>query len=316
MNHFAGIFAIEMLLLYGISTVGFIARKVKILNEHATAVLTQLILYITLPALILYSLDTSFSLTILHEFIWLVLLSFVAMTGAIIIAAWMGKQATLPQNQLHVYKSLIIFGNQGFIGYAVIYILFQEQGIFYLTIFNIYYLILIWTYGIYLFTKQAASIDWKKIFLNPGILSTLIGLFFLFSPLSIPTRFGLTLESIGTMTIPLSMIVIGCLIDDIDLKRIKKVLRNRYIWQAALMKLLIIPLLLIPFYLFQLPFPLLATAVIVAGMPAASTISLYAQKFGGDSYFASIGVLITTFLCIFTVPLLYIIVYLLYYLID
>lgn len=312
MNGFTAIFAIEMLLLYGISTIGFIARKLDILNEHATTVLTQLILYITLPSLILFSLDIPFSFTIVKEFLWLLVMSFVAMTGAIIIAAWMRKRADLPASQTKVYEGLIIFGNQGFIGYAVIYILFQEQGIIYLTIFNIYYLILIWTYGIYLFTKQAKTIDWKKIFLNPGILSTLIGLLFLFTPLYFPARIGATLESVGTMTIPLSMMVIGCLIADIDLKRITAFLRNRYIWLSSFMKLLFIPLLLLPFYFANVSFPLLATAVIVSGMPAASTISLYAQKFGSDSYFASIGVLVTTFLCVFTIPVLYVIVNFLY----
>lgn len=309
MNHFASLFAIEMLLLYGISLIGFIARKIKVFNEHAVTVLTQLILYITLPALILYSLDITFSLTILHEFLWLIGLSFVSMTGAIILASWLGKLITLPHHQKHVFKGIIIFGNQGFIGYAIMYILFQEQGVLYLTIFNIYYLILIWTYGIYLFTKQAATIDWKNIFLNPGIISTVLGLICFLTPLSIPKQIGLTLHSIGTMTVPLSMMVIGCLIADIDFKQITQYLRNYYLWLASLLKLLLIPLLLLPFVYFELAFPLLATAVIVSGMPTASTMSLYAQKFGGDSYFASIGVLITTCLCIVTVPLLYLIVY-------
>lgn len=312
MNEFTEIFAIEMLLLYGISALGFIACKVGILNQHATTVLTQLILYITLPSLILVSLDIPFSFTLVKEFLWLFFMSFVAMTGAILVAAWMRKRADLPESRAKVYESLMIFGNQGFIGYAVIYILFQDQGIIYLTIFNIYYLILIWTYGIYLFTKKANTIDWKKIFLNPGIISTLVGLLLLFSPLSIPNRIEATLESIGAMTIPLSMMVIGCLVAGIDLKRMSAFLRNRYIWKSAFMRLLLIPTLLLPFYFANVSFPLLATAVIVTGMPAASTISLYAQKFGSDSYFASIGVLVTTFLCVFTIPILYMAVNFLY----
>ena len=73
---------------------------------------------------------------------------------SVILASWLRRKATLPEKQKTVYESLIIFGNQGFIGFAIIYLLMAEQGIFYLTIFNICYLILIWTYGIYLFTKR------------------------------------------------------------------------------------------------------------------------------------------------------------------
>ncbi|MDM5331569.1 hypothetical protein [Neobacillus sp. CF12] len=58
-----GEFIQEMLLIYGLALLGFVSRRTLILNEHANEVLTQLILYIRLPALILYSLDISFSLT-------------------------------------------------------------------------------------------------------------------------------------------------------------------------------------------------------------------------------------------------------------
>jgi malate permease and related proteins len=66
-----GVFLQEMLMLYGIAVVGFFARKSGILKENANDVFTQLILYITLPALILFSLDISFSFTLVKEFLWL-----------------------------------------------------------------------------------------------------------------------------------------------------------------------------------------------------------------------------------------------------
>src|SRR5690625_6187624 len=81
----------------------------------------------------------------------------------------------------------MIFGNEGFIGFAFCYILMSDQGIIYLTLFNICYLVLIWTYGIYLFTKKEQIENWRILFLNPGILATLIGLCILFLPFSLPT---------------------------------------------------------------------------------------------------------------------------------
>ncbi|MBP1914468.1 putative permease [Lederbergia galactosidilyticus] len=312
MANFMESFLQEMMILYGIAILGFLTRKKEILNKHATTVLTQLILYITLPSLILFSLNLTFSFSMIKQFIWLISMSFIAMILAMLLSAWMRKQAKLPEQQKKVYESLILFGNQGFIGYAVIYALFHEQGIIYLTIFNIFYLILIWTYGIYLFTKDAKKIDWNKIFLNPGILSTILGLFLLFSPLHLPEKLATNIESIGKMTIPLSMLVIGCLIADAQSNNLFSMLKNQYIWKSAIAKLIIIPLLLLPFYFTAPPFPLLATAVIVSGMPSASTISLYAQKYGADSHFASIGILVTTLLSVLTVPLLYIIMVALY----
>src|SRR5690625_712229 len=236
-------FFYEMIGLFLISLLGFYVRRKGILNEHANDVLTHLLLFVTLPALILFSLDINFSLSLIKEFIWLLAMSLYILTFSILLANWMRKRSTLLSSKRTVYESLIIFGNQGFIGYAVSFILFQEQGIVYLTIFNVFYLMLIWTYGIYLFTKNKQSIEWKLIFLNPGILSTMIGLIILLTPITFPIIISNVLESIGKMTIPLSMMVIGSLIAEIEFKRFTTFFKNQYLWKVAATRLLIIPCL-------------------------------------------------------------------------
>lgn len=307
----AAAFFQEMLVLYGMAILGFFVRKKGVLNENACDVITQLVLNISLPALILYSLDTDFSFTIAKDFLWLVSMSIYMLTLSTFLALWMGRHSKLPAGQKSVYEGIIIFGNQGFIGYAVSFILMKEQGIVYLTMFNLCYLILIWTYGIYLFSKNKATINWKSIFLNPGIISTITGLILLFLPFSLPESISRGLESVGKMTIPLSMMMIGILIANVDMKHFLKTIRNKYLWNSAAAKLIIIPLLLLPFAAFSVPYPLLVIAVIISGMPSAPTISLFAQKYGADSYFASLGVLLSTFLCIITIPFLLVVVNLL-----
>lgn len=303
----AAAFFQEMLVLYSIALLGFFVRKRGILNENAIEVLTQLILTITLPALILFSLDTSFRITIVKDFLWLVSMSFYVLTLSTLLALWMRKRANLPDTQKSVYEGITIFGNQGFIGYAVSYILLGDQGILYSTMFNLCYLILIWTYGIYLFSRNKATIDWRQIFLNPGIISTLIGLVIFFLPISWPAVLSNGLETVGKMTVPLSMMMIGVLMANVEWKELSTMIKNSYLWKSALVKLIIIPLLLLPFAYF-VSFPLLVIAVLVSGMPSAPTISLYSQRFGADTYFASLGVLLTTVLCILTLPLLYTVV--------
>lgn len=298
-------FSQEMITLYGIAILGFIVRKRGVLNENANGVLTQLILYVTLPALILFSLDISFSFTLVKEFFWLIIMSVYVLVLSCFLAKWMGTRSELSKKQSSVYEGLIIFGNQGFIGYAVIFIIFGNEGIIYLTMFNLCYLLLIWSYGIYLFSKNNDGIRWKSLFLNPGIVSTITGLIIFLSPISWPSMISDGLEIVGKMTIPLSMIIIGSLIADVKYASLITILKNSYLWKAAIAKLLFIPLLLVPFAAISIPTPLLLIAVIVSGMPSAPTISLYAQKYGADAFFASLGVLLSTLLCIITVPFLY-----------
>jgi len=291
--------------LYIIAAIGFASRKMSILNSNANQVITQLMLYITLPALILYSLNTTFSTELLTDFAWLIAMSIFILCIYVILGSWLRRKARLPEKQKTVYESLIIFGNQGYIGFAIIYLVMAEQGIVYLTIFNICYLILIWTYGIYIFTKKEQSVNWKALFFNPGILSTLVGLCMLLLPYTWPRPFLDTFESVGKMTIPLSMLLIGSLLADIGWQEFRRYCQNLYIWNAAMFKLLILPLFLLVFLFLHVPYPLLIIAVLTSAMPSASTTSAYAQKFGGDASFASFGVMMTTLLCMLTIPLLY-----------
>src|SRR5690606_8648935 len=133
---------------------------------------------------------------------------------------------------------------------------------------------------------------WKNIFLNPGIFSTLIGLAMFLSPISWPDMISSGLEMVGKMTVPLSMIVIGSLIANVKNVSLFSILKNGALWKIAITKLLLIPFLLLPFTILSVPTPLLFIAIIVSGMPSAPTISLYAQKYGGDAFFASLGVLL------------------------
>jgi len=300
-----GNFVQEMIVLYLIGLAGFFGRKKGILGKETNQVLTQLILYITLPSLILYTLDIPFSITAIEEFVWLAAMSIYIIVIASLIGIMMRRKSGLQGNKGVVYESLIIFGNQGFIGYAVSYMLFQEQGVIYLTMFNVCYLIHIWAYGIYLFTRNAQGIPWRKIWFNPGIVSTLIGFIIFITPLTWPVFIASGFESIGKTTIPLSMIVIGSLVANVKVKDLPQLLKNRLLWKAAFARLILIPICLLPFIALPIPFTLLVIAVLVTGMPAAPTTSLYAQKFGGDTLSASLGTLLTTILCIGSLPLLY-----------
>src|SRR5699024_11934634 len=112
------------------------------------------------------------------------------------------------------------------------------------------YLILIWTYGIYIFTKKQAAIDWRRLFLNPGILSTLLGLLMMFMPFHWPQTVIQTFEDVGKMTIPLSMILIGSLLAEISWSDFRQYIKNVYIWSSSCFSLLFYLLSFLVFFFF------------------------------------------------------------------
>ncbi|ARK29482.1 Membrane transport protein [Halalkalibacter krulwichiae] len=295
----------EMLVLLAIALIGLIMRKGNVLPRETNFVLTQVILYITLPCLIIYSMDIEFSLALLVEFSWLMGMSLFSLCLGSVIGYLMRKRSKLEQERQGVYEATIIFGNQGFIGYAIAFLLFGELGVLYAAFFMIFYQFYVWTYVIYVVARVGQKITWQQLVLNPGVLATTVGFLVMLLPFRLPVMFSDVLADIGMMTLPLSMILIGSLLAAIDFSSFKKLMKNKYIWYATGAKLLLIPFLLTPFLWLPVSTIIVGVALLVTATPSAPTVSMYAQKYGGDATFSSVIVAITTVLCIITIPLLY-----------
>jgi malate permease and related proteins len=295
----------ELMVLYFIAAAGYTAKHSGIFTKETDRALTQVLLYITLPSLILFSLDFPFSASLLKDFGILTFLSVFSLCAACLIAHYIGKKSGLSVERNGVLQGLIIFGNQGFLGYAICQALFSREGIMYAAVFNLFYLALIWTYGIYIIARNTQSFSWKMLFLNPGTIATSIGLIIFFLPFGWPEVINKFFQSLGSPTTPLSMLLIGSLIGDMDIRKIWEMLKDKYIWTALFLKLLLIPMLIIPFGIFKMKFVVLTVAVLIAAMPSGPTTSLYAKKYGGDVSYASVGVCISTLFLPITLPALY-----------
>ncbi|GGF12946.1 transporter [Halobacillus andaensis] len=295
----------ELIILYGIGLIGFVAKRSGWLPQQTEQVLALLILNLTLPCLILTSMNLSVGLHILLDFFVLFLLSGYALLTAYLLSLGIKKRTKLEESRGVVYQSLMLFGNQGFIGYAVCYALFQEQGVMYAAIFNLLYLLLIWTYGIYLFAGVKHSFRLREVFFNPGILATMFGLLIMITPVQLPEIVNGVLTYLGMPTIPLAMLMIGSILADLKWQEFTQVCKNLHTWVVVVVRLLIIPLGLIPFTFLSIPSTLTAVALLITAAPSAPTVFLYAQKYGGDVSFAAIGVTLTTIVSIVTIPLMY-----------
>ncbi|OLS36027.1 hypothetical protein BTR22_13660 [Alkalihalophilus pseudofirmus] len=295
----------EMLGLLVIGFIGFTARKVRILPVESNRVLTQVILYITLPSLILYAMDINLSTEIMFELLWLIGLSIYAMAVAILVGRGMRRSATLPENKQGVYEGLIVFGNQGFIGYAVTFYLFGEIGVLYTAIFMIFYLFLIWSYAIYLVARNYQKINLSLLFWNPGIIATTLGLVIMLLPFGWPSPVSSLLLTLGELTMPLSMLLIGSLLAGLTSSTCRQLMTSKYVWLAVLTKLVVIPVFLLPFIYLPVSMTVIGVAILVTATPSAPTITMYAEKYGGDTKFAAVIVAAGTILCVLTIPLLY-----------
>ncbi|ADL12362.1 AEC family transporter [Acetohalobium arabaticum] len=292
----------QILVLFIIIFIGYIIRKKEIINQEVSDGLTDLLMEVTLPALIISSMIIEINPRLVNNlqisfWVWGGLYLFI-----IGMISLLSHYLPFSQNQKSVFKFATIFGNVGYMGYPVIDAIYPEYGMLYAIIGNIFFNVLAWTYGIYLFTKKEDGdnkIQFEKL-LNNGLIAIIIGFGFLLTGYQLPNPLTGALDRLGNMTFPLSMIVIGSSLTNIDFKTI---LYNKYLYLISGLKLIIIPLII--FLLLQpftIPTKINNIVVILFAMPSAATTVVFAEKFGADYTLASEGVFVTTLFSLVTIP--------------
>ncbi len=296
----------QMIILFLVIIVGYIANKVGILDKSQNQKLSSLILNITCPALILSSVFETKSgdfKTVIQIFIISIAIYIVLPFMGILF----GKILKVPKEDRNLYQFMTIFSNIGFMGYPVIQSIFGTQALFFAAICNMIFNIFCYSYGIYLMSGcDKLSFDFKKI-INPGIIFSLIAVIIYLTKWQMPQIIGETSSLIGATTTPLAMMLIGSSLADIPPK---EVINDVRIYLYTIIKQIVMPILfwwVLKFIVFDKV--VLGVLVILVAMPVGSITVMFCNQYKGNVDLASKSIFITTLASVFTIPTL---VYLLF----
>ncbi|MCK8827456.1 AEC family transporter [Natroniella acetigena] len=291
----------QILILFLVLALGFAIRKFNLVNENLNENLSNIVLYISLPALILISMNYEFSIERLIQIRNVFLIGLGIFVTLILISYLMVNFMDSKQDKKSIYQFMVVFGNTAFIGFPIIEVIFGTEGIFLAAIYNLVVNIFIWTFGIIIMNQEERGFSFRNL-LNPGILAVILGfLIFLFS-VEIPASINNVLEMLGATTTPLALIVVGSTLSQIELSG---VFSNFKLWLITLLKQLIIPVVVFFVLNILAVNPLIiSVSVILTGMPVAALTAIFAEKFTDNSALASEGVFLSTLLSLLTIPLL------------
>lgn len=299
MNYF--VLLQQIFILFFVAAMGFIGAKCRILPEEGRKCISKLVLYITLPAMILASVKdvpAGFAVSDLLFIIFLSLLSYGIMG---ILAYFAPKLLRVPKAEYGVYEFLVLFGNVGFMGFPVLTAVFGSEIIFTVAIFNLPMNIICFTIGVLMIAPKGTKLNLRSL-LTPAVISSVIApLLYLFH-ITLPDVVNEAFSTIGDTTVPLAMMTIGASIARLPFRDIWN---NLKLYLVSAIRLLVCPIVI--FFLFRLFISdpvLLGTSVLLAGMPAAANTTLFCIEYGGDEALASRAVCLTTILSAFTIPLL------------
>src|SRR5699024_4731271 len=132
------------------------------------------------------------------------------------------------------------------------------------------YFILIWTYAIYIMNPEGLPVSKRMfIFKNPGFLATMLGFTLFIFPIQIPLFIMEPIATIGKMTVPLSMIMIGMMISTITFSKVLSYMKDIFVYLAVLIRLLIYPsLFFLPLLIFHIPFEIFMIACLLSATPS------------------------------------------------
>jgi len=296
----------QMVILFLVMIVGYIANKVKILDKELNQKLSSLVLNITSPALILYSVSEPVEGD-LNTVLQIFLLSIAVYVVLPFIGIFFGRILKVPKEDRNLYQFMTIFSNIGFMGYPVIQAIFGKEALFFASICNLVFNILCYSYGVFLISGAGkVSFDYKKL-INPGIIFSIIAVVIYLTKWQMPVIIAETSDLVGSITTPLAMMIIGSSLAEIPIKEVVSDIR---IYIYTIIKQIIMPIL----FWWVLKFivhdaVILGVLVVLIAMPVGTIAIMFCNQFGGNTSLASKSIFITTLASVFTIPTL---VYLLF----
>jgi len=300
----------QMLILFLLMLVGYTARRVGIINDAGSKVVSGIVVNIANPALILSaSMNTE---STIQGAELLGTLGLAIAINLIMIIIGKAVAALLCKNPADrgSYELMMVFSNIGFMGFPLLSSMYGSESLLYASLFIIPFNVLIYTYGIR--TMEVASGKeeayagkrdiralLKKVF-NVGVIACILTMIIYMLRIPIPKFIQSTVSHLSGLTAPLSMIVIG---DSMAGMNLKKLVGDVRMLIFSAIKLLVVPIVgVILLKVFNVEPMLAGVVMVMIATPAASMTAMLAQQYDANYDLASRGVAITTLLSVMTMP--------------
>ena len=289
----------QVLQLFMLAAVGFFMVKIKLWNDSTLAALTSLIVRIASPCMTFSKLERMASGQIAGAWGLTFLLSMP------LVALLLGLGFLLfrkqPYDKRAVYAQTVALSNCGFVGYPVIEAALGPQAVVYGVAFCTAFNVISWSVGVALFSG-----DFKKglrHIVNPTMASIVLGLLFQLIGLRLPQLVSDTVETLGDLATPVSMLIAGAYLEKVT----RTLIKDKRFWLSCLLRLAVTPLFVLGLIrLFGFSGDPAGAVFICCAMPGSSNMLVQASAYSTvRAREQAVGaVAVTTALSVVTIPLI------------
>ena len=293
----------QMILLFILILVAYIASKIKFLPANSNKVLADLVVNITNPATILYAVATSSHALSNGAVLSILGITILTLGGQMILAHGFTKFLRIERRPAGVYRFMLVFSNCGFLGYPVVRALFGADAVFVASMYNLIFQILCFTYGVRQVGGDPSAREFRpKMCLTPIVVTSVLALILYLANVPFHPMVVETLSLLDRITSPASMLVIGCVLAAYP---IKTIFGRWHAYVFCLVRLIVIPVIVWAVLRLFVTDPLIfGVMVVLSALPAATNTVLICSKYNGDESTAASGLFLSTTLSLITLPIL------------
>ena len=304
-------------MMFTLILAGFILRKKLILPENAGTIMAKLETYIFVPGLSLFTMISKCNVKTFAENYTLILYGLAIITGALLLAYPLSSlfirkpQTSADAYQKNIYKYAMTFGNFGFMGNFIILGIWGTDMFFKYSMFTFLISIVCYSWGLYVLIPKEKSNslmqNLKKGIITPPVIALAAGIILGLSGLVnyLPDFLVSALDNAGKCQGPVAMVLAGFVIGGFNLK---KILLNKKVYVASVLRLVVIPaLLMMILKLIGTGDTIMTLALICFATPLGLNTIVYPAAYGGDTETGASMAMISHALSVVTIPLMYLV---------
>lgn len=291
-----------MLKLFLLLILGFVLFKCHIFDEYTNKKISALIVNVASPMLIISSIAgvEGSNKSIVFLMIGAGILMYI---GFIILGKIINRIFPFPKKDWPVYECMVVFANTGFMGYPVLLDVFGQEAVFYASLIHMAFNFFVYTYAIMCLTKGDDSefkLNFKQL-LTPGIILIFVGIFIYLFDIQLPSVLMDTINSVGSLTAPLSMMMIG---SSLAVYPIKDSFTDWRSYLFAFVRLMIVPFVtMIMCRLLHIDAYYANITIITNAMPVGSMVLMLATQYNANVKIVTRNIVVSTLLSVITIPI-------------
>lgn len=276
--------------------VGYILYKTKVITAAGSKELAAVLVKLIIPAVIVNSFCTDFSPEKAKT------LGMSAVVGALLLAvSILVARVFFPKKPIEQFSTA--FSNAGFMGLPLIQAALGSEGSVLIIAFIVLLNLLQISYGVGILSKTQEKPDWGKLFRNPILLGSVLGVVLFVSGLAthLPAIAMTTLQGICALNTPLAMIVLGTYLAK---EKLSDLATTPALYLVCVVRQLVIPLTgALVLLVLPVDFTMKYALLIAASCPVGANVAVYAQLYDQDYAYAGQAVVLSTLLSMVTLPL-------------